>query len=71
MKDEEFFGCMKFYRNQVEQLFQIACAYNTTIDNLLKICRIAAIIDTERSPGFAEKLLINSYSKYLKILERR
>ncbi len=71
MKDEEFFDCIKFYRSQLEQLFQIVCAYATSMDDLLRICRIAAIIETERGPGFTEKLLVNSYGKYLKFLERQ
>ena len=53
----------------MEQIFQIICAYNTSMEDLQRICRLAAIIDTERGPGFAENLLIKSYSKYLRFLE--
>lgn len=55
----------------MEQIFQIICAYNISMEDLQRVCRLAAIIDTERGPGFTEKLLIKSYSRYLKFLERQ
>ena len=53
-----------YYQDQLDEFIQIVEAYNVDIDGLIKIARLAAIIDTERNNGYAFKLLREAYSKY-------
>lgn len=55
---------LAYYIPQIEDMIRIVEAYPTTMEELNKIARMAAIIDAERGPGHTSQLLAGYYKYY-------
>lgn len=55
---------LMFYWPSISEMMKIVEAYPITMEELARLARIAAIIDTERSPGYTYKHLCKHYVKY-------
>lgn len=51
----------EFYGECFDQFVEIVEKHVTFMEHLVGICKIAAIIDNERYPGFTERLLTEYY----------
>ncbi len=58
-KDEYF-----FFEPQLNEIVKIVKAYPISMEEIVRIVRIAAIMTAERSPGYVEKVLSNNYKEY-------
>lgn len=62
MKKQEI-KILKPYANELSDIVHTVEAYNVDIETIRKIVRLAAIMDTEKYPGYTYKHLKNHYKE--------
>jgi len=64
MNKNEFLTAITIHKDEIEQILLTAQAYPISMDEIWKIVRLAAIMNTERGPNYVEDLLLRNYKQY-------
>lgn len=64
MNKNDFLTIIAAYKDEIEQILLTAQAYPISMDEIWKIVRLAAIMNTERGPHYVENLLMKNYKRY-------